>query len=238
MRLPLAILGLDVTGYLSGHWWAYLIVFGACTLDSILFFLVPSEAVTIAAGVLAAQGRLAIWWVAAAAAVGVFAGDNAMYWIGRLASEPITRWICRYDRGRRWLEQGHGLIHRNGEVVILAGRFIPAGRSAATLASGIAELSWPRFAAADAGAAVVWAAYASMLGYLGGQAWQNSFWKPFVVGLGVAVVVGGGGELWRRYERRHGKDVLGQELGEDDGADEPVSRGRDREREETRAGRS
>ena len=230
MRLPLAIFGWNITGYVQGHWWAYLIVFGACALDSILFFLVPSEGVTIAAGVLAAQGHLEIWWVVAAAAVGVFAGDNAMYWIGRFGGEAIEGWICGHERGRRWYEQGRGLIQRNGEFVIVAGRFIPAGRSAADLASGVVHFAWRRFAVADAAAAVLWGTYASMLGYLGGQAWQSSFWKPFVVGLGVAVVVAGGGELWRRRQERHGKDVLGKDLGED----EPASREQpSREREHT-----
>lgn len=213
--MPLAF-SFDLTSYVSGHWWAYGVVFGACTLDSILFFLIPSEGVTIAAGVLAAVGDLSIWWVLAAAALGVFAGDNGMYWIGRGAGETITRRIGRHPRGRRWLDEGRGLVHRDGEVVIAAGRFIPAGRSAATLASGVARLPWPRFGAADAGAAALWAVYASMLGYLGGQAFEQSFWKPFAIGVAVAVAVAGAGEAWRRHQRRRGKDVLGSELEERD----------------------
>ncbi len=203
-----------VTDLVSGHWWAYLIVFGACTLDSILFFLVPSEAVTISAGILAARGDLSIWLVIAAAAVGVFAGDNAAYWIGRLAGDRVSAWICKYERGRRWLEQGRGLIHRNGELVIAAGRFIPAGRSAATLSSGIVEFPYVRFAVADGVAAVIWAVYASLLGYLGGQSFEQSFWKPFVIALGIAALIAGGGEVWRRFQRRRGRDVLGKELEE------------------------
>ncbi len=225
LLLPLAVFGFDLTSYVEGKWWAYLIVFGACGLDSLLFFLIPSEGVTIAAGVLAAQGSLHIWWVVVAAAVGVFAGDNGMYWLGRVAGDPITHWICRYDRGSHWFEQGRGLIRRNGEYVIVAGRFIPAGRSAADLAAGVVRFAWKRFAAADAFAAVLWATYASMLGYLGGVAWENSFWKPFLVGLVVAVVVGGGGELWRRHQRKRGKDVLGQDLDEDADDSEPETSG-------------
>lgn len=229
---PLAIFGWDVTGYVGGSWWAYLVVFAAAALDSILFFLVPSEGVTIAAGVLAAEGRLGIWWVILAAAGGVFVGDNAMYLIGRAGEGPITRRLCGHERARGWFEQGAGLLRRNGEFVIVAGRFVPAGRSAATLASGVVSFPWRRFARADAVAALVWAVYASMLGYLGGQAWQSSFWKPFAVGIGVAALVAGGGELWRRRQRRRGKDVLGKDLDEppEDGAhaEEPASRAGER----------
>ena len=199
------------TREVSGHWWTYLIVFGACELDSLLFFLVPSEGVTIAAGVLAANGDLAIWFVVAAAAVGVFAGDNMMFFIGRFAGDRVAGWICRHERGRRWLEEGRQLIQRHGETVILAGRFIPGGRSAATFSAGMLDLPWRRFAAADAIAAVVWAVYASMLGYLGGSAFQNTFWKPFVIALGVAFLVAGAAELWRRIQERRGRDVLGGE---------------------------
>jgi membrane-associated protein len=206
----------NITNYLGHHWWSYFIVYGADALDSILFFLIPSEGVTIAAGVLAAQGSLSIYLVIAAAAAGVFTGDNAMYWIGRGGGGAIARWICGSDRGRRWFEQGEGLIRRNGEYVIVAGRFIPAGRSAATLAAGVVRFPYRRFVIADAAAALIWGAYASLLGYLGGQAWENSFWKPFVVGLGVATVVAGGAELWRRFQERRGKDVLGRPLGDDE----------------------
>jgi membrane-associated protein len=204
----------NITHYVSGHWWAYAVVFGACALDSLLFFLVPSEAVTIAAGVLAGQGHLAIWWVVAAAAVGVFAGDNSAYGVGRLVGDAFAEWVCRYDRGRRWLGEGRKLIERHGEAIILAGRFVPAGRSAATISAGMIEFPWRRFARADAPAAVAWAVYASMLGYFGGSTFENSFWKPFVIALGVAVLVGGGAELWRRLQKRRGRDMFGDDVEE------------------------
>jgi membrane protein DedA with SNARE-associated domain len=48
-----------------------------------------------------------------------------------------------------------------------------------------------RFLAADAFAAAIWAAYASLLGYFGGNAFAESLWKPLlaaaVVGLTIAI---------------------------------------------------
>ncbi len=41
-----------------------------------------------------------------------------------------------------------------------------------------------------------------MLGYLGGQAFQQSLWKPFLLSLGVSLLLILAGELWQRRSRR------------------------------------
>lgn len=64
----------------------------------------------------------------------------------------------------------------------------------------------------DAIAAVVWAIYASMLGYLGGETFKENVWLPIVASLGIAMAVGLGVEGWRRFQKRRGKDVLGDQL--------------------------
>jgi membrane-associated protein len=53
----------------------YLAVLGACALDAVLP-IVPSEAVVIAASLLATRGEVSIWLVALAAAAGGFLGDT------------------------------------------------------------------------------------------------------------------------------------------------------------------
>jgi membrane protein YqaA with SNARE-associated domain len=62
----------------------YLAVLGACALDAILP-IVPSEAVVIAASILATRGELSIWVIALAAAAGGFLGDTGSYGLGRTA---------------------------------------------------------------------------------------------------------------------------------------------------------
>ena len=53
-----------------------------------------------------------------------------------------------------------------------------------------------------------------MLGYLGGETFKSSLWLPLVTSLGCAMAVGLGFEAWRRWQRRRGKDILGDELPE------------------------
>jgi membrane protein DedA with SNARE-associated domain len=70
------------------------------------------------------------------------------------------------------------------------------------------------FLVADAVAAGLWAVYASMLGYIGGETFKESLWLPLAASLAVAMLVGLALEAWRRLQRRRGRDVLGDQLPE------------------------
>jgi membrane protein DedA with SNARE-associated domain len=72
----------------------YLAVLGACALDAVLP-IVPSEAVVIAASILATRGELSIWLVTVAAAAGGFLGDTASYVLGRTAGASAARRLIR-----------------------------------------------------------------------------------------------------------------------------------------------
>lgn len=189
----------------------YLVVCVAAGLD-VLFPLIPSETIVITAGVLAAQGDLLIVGIVPAVALGAFLGDNLAYWLGRGVGDPVAKRLFRGEKGRqrlRWAEQA---LHHRGTVIIVAGRFIPGGRTATTFAAGTLQMPYRRFLPADAGAALLWALYVSMLGYLGGEAFKDNVWLPIAASLGFAAVVALGFEAWRRIQKQRGKDVLGGEL--------------------------
>jgi membrane-associated protein len=191
----------------------YLVVFVASGAD-VLFPPIPSETIVITASVLAAQGELVIWFIVPLVALGAFIGDNASYWLGRGIGDPVAERLFSGEKGQArllWAEEA--LAHR-GVVLIAIGRFIPGGRTATTFAAGSLEMPYRQFLFADAIAAVVWALYASMLGYLGGETFQDNIGLPLILSLGLAMTVGFGVELWRRIQRRRGKDVLGDELPE------------------------
>ena len=200
-----------LTHQISDSPWTYLLVFLAAGGD-VLLPLIPSEAVVIAAGVVAARGGLSLWLLIPATMAGAMAGDNLAYWLGRSAGDPLIHRLTRgADRGARlrWAERA---MRRHGAVVLIAARFIPGGRTVSTVAAGTLELPWRIMIAADAVAAFLWALYACMLGYLGGEAFQRSSWKPIVLALTVALLVSLIADLWRRRQRRRGLDVLGDPL--------------------------
>jgi membrane protein DedA with SNARE-associated domain len=140
--------------------------------------------------------------VIAAAAVGAFAGDNTAYLIGRKWGHRVNDRFFTSDKARervRWAE--HQLDERGGELIVV-GRLIPGGRTAITLSAGTLKYPWPRFAAFDALAAVAWASYAALLGYVGGHAFEENPWKGLLVALGIGFAVAGLVELVRWIRRR------------------------------------
>jgi membrane protein DedA with SNARE-associated domain len=71
-----------------------------------------------------------------------------------------------------------------------------------TLTAGLTRFPRRRFAVFDAIAAVIWAGYAALLGYFGGQAFEHQPWKGLLVALGIAFAVTLGTELVRWLLRR------------------------------------
>ncbi|HMI81608.1 MAG TPA: DedA family protein [Solirubrobacterales bacterium] len=189
----------------------YPVVFVACAVD-VLFPLVPSETVVITASVLAAQGDLLIWLIVPAVALGAFLGDNLCYWLGRRIGEPVADRLFKSEQGQARLQWAEEALCRRGAILIGVGRFIPGGRTATTFAAGTLEMPYRQFLVADAFAAALWAFYVSMLGYLGGETFKDNLWLPLATSFACAMAVGLGFEAWRRWQRRRGKDILGDEL--------------------------
>lgn len=189
----------------------YPVVFFACAVD-VVFPLVPSETIVITASVLAAQGDLLIWLIVPTVAVGAFVGDNLCYLLGRSIGDPVADRLFKSEKGQAHLKWAEEALRRRGAILIGVGRFIPGGRTATTFAAGTLEMPYRQFVVADAFAAVLWAFYVSMLGYLGGETFQDNLWLPLIASFACAMAVGLGFEVWRRWQRRRGKDILGDEL--------------------------
>lgn len=196
-----------ITQFVTASPATYAIVFGIVAIDAILPFA-QAEATVITAAVLAAQGSLLVWLVVIAAAAGGIVGDNASYLLGRVVGCRIAGRLLSRDRLRR-AERG---VKSKGWILIVIARFIPVGRTATTLAAGTLEMPWRRFFVADAVAAILWASYATTLGYAGGASFSHSLWKPLLLALGIAVVLAAAGEAYRRVQKHRGKDILSGEL--------------------------
>ncbi len=191
----------------------YLVVFFASGAD-VLFPPIPSETIVITASVLAAQGELVIWFIVPLVALGAFLGDNISYFLGRWIGDPVADRLFSGEKNQARLRWAESALRRRGPMLIGIGRFIPGGRTATTFAAGTLEMPYRQFALADAIAASLWALYASMLGYLGGETFKETVWLPLLCSVGIAMLVGLALEGWRRFQRRRGKDVLGDELPE------------------------
>ncbi|HEY7197551.1 MAG TPA: DedA family protein [Gaiellaceae bacterium] len=190
----------SLTDYISSSYWTYAVIFGLAALD-VVFPLVPSETSVILAGVLAATGDLYVQGIIAAAALGAIVGDNVCYWIGRLAGEWIVERHFTGERRKR-LDWAERQIDQRGGYLIVIGRFIPGGRTAVTLASGLLEMPWRRFIVFDVIAGLVWGSYAALLGYFGGKQFEESPLKAFIIAFAVALAVSGLIEAIRWFRKQ------------------------------------
>lgn len=190
----------SLTEYVSGSPWTYLFLFVIAALDAVIP-LVPSETSVILAGVLASTGDLVLVLVILFAAAGAIAGDNLSYWIGRKVGYRIVDRFFKGER-RKQVDWAHRQVEERGGYLIIIGRFIPGGRTAVTFSCGMLEMRWRRFLAFDVVAGLVWATYATMLGYVGGRTFEENPFKGFLLAFVVALGIAGVIEAYRWLRKR------------------------------------
>ena len=190
----------SLTEHVSGSPWTYAFLFAVAALD-VVFPFVPSETSVILAGVLAAGGDLMLGLVIACAAAGAILGDNIAFAIGHTAGPRIVERFFKGER-RKQIDWAERQVQERGGYLIVVGRFIPAGRTAVTLACGLLEMRWRRFIVWDVLAGVLWASYAALLGYFGGRTFEKKPLYGFLVAFAVALAITGGVELYRRLKSR------------------------------------
>ncbi len=185
------------SGVASAGPWTYPAVALFVAVDG-FFPVLPGETVAITASVAAGHGDLTVWLVVLAAFVGAVAGDNVSYLLGVKLGRAAARRLFKGDRSKRILAWAERQLRERGRVVILAARFVPGGRTATTFAAGTLEMPWGRFMQADLVAAAAWSGYVTAIGYFGGEAFQNSWWKALLLSFGLAAAAAIAGELTRR----------------------------------------
>ncbi|HEY3556411.1 MAG TPA: DedA family protein [Kribbella sp.] len=173
---------------LMSSWWIYLALWGFAALDG-FFPAIPSETLVVTAGVFAASGEPNLYAVIVVAAIGAFIGDHISYALGRGAG---GRLLDRMKPGTKrygavlWARQA--LAERGGLVLVVA-RYVPGGRTAVTLTMGSVRYPLRQFSAFAALAAISWGIYCSLVGYIGGKAFEDNPFKGVVLGIGLALAV-------------------------------------------------
>jgi membrane protein DedA with SNARE-associated domain len=82
-------------------------------------------------------------------------------------------------------------------TTLLIARFVPFGRTAATLSAGFLPIRWARFLLFSGAAATLWASLVGLAGYLGGRTIEG---RPYLVA--ALVVALGAAYLMLRVLRR------------------------------------
>jgi membrane-associated protein len=196
----------DWLGDFSANWWYLLIIFAVAYLDSVIP-IVPGETMVIIGGVAAGSGDQNLIAVIVAGALGAFLGDNTAYLLGSCMSGRIERIAAQRPKWAARLIWAETQIRVRGGPLLITARFIPGGRSALTLSSGITHQPRRWFMGWIAVAAVIWATYAALLGYLGGKAFEDNHTKAFLTAFFTALAATVLIEVVRHFVARRTKPI-------------------------------
>lgn len=173
----------------ASNWWFLLVIFAIAFLDSVIP-VVPSETVVIIGGVVAGNtGEQNLFLVIACGALGAFLGDNTAYEIGERFRPWIERRAARRPKLAARLVWARAQIRVRGGPLLITARFIPGGRTALTLTSGITHQPRLWFARWVGIAALIWAGYAAGLGYFFGDRFQDDHTLAFVLAFATALSI-------------------------------------------------
>ena len=143
----------------------------------------------IIGGVAAGQGEQSLLLVIVAGASGAFLGDNTAYYIGSKLSGFIARQAARREKWQGRLDWAAQQIRLRGGVLLITARFIPGGRTALTIASGVTHQSLRWFARWIAVAVILWATYAGLLGFIFGNRFKDDHTTAFLLAFGSALTI-------------------------------------------------
>jgi membrane-associated protein len=193
----------DLVDQVMSSPWIYLALLVLAAVDGFLP-LVPSETAVITAGVFAVTGEPNVFLVIAMAALGAYTGDHVSYFVGRFARDRWRRRRAesRSRRRRAALDWAARMLARRGGLILVVARYIPGGRTAVTLTTGAVGYPLRLFSSFDAIGAVSWGIYCTMIGYLGGKAFERDPLRGVLLGLGVALAITIVTEVTHQYRRR------------------------------------
>jgi membrane protein DedA with SNARE-associated domain len=162
----------------------------AVALDA-FFPPLPAEVMVVTSGSLCADNRLLLPLALLAAALGCVLGDLAVYGLFR---RRLTHLLDRFGWGRRVHRGIRTAVARGGRsstlAAIVAGRFIPAGRTATMAAAGIADVPLRRVLRGVILGAVLWSVWMVGLGYVTGRTMGLPLWANTLIGMAVGILVG------------------------------------------------
>ncbi|ARF55407.1 DedA family protein [Streptomyces gilvosporeus] len=163
--------------------------------------LVPNSALLVTAGVLASQGQALLPLILLIVAGSALLGDVLMYLLARRFGGPVRSWMQRSPRRRALLQWTSAHIQRYGLPFVIGVRFLPSGRIAGALASGVLRYPLRKYVIGAGFAEALWATYSVGLGYMGSAAAGDPLYAAGI-GIGVSCAVAAAGSALQWISRR------------------------------------
>ena len=139
-----------------------------------LVTLLSEDLACVAAGVLAARGSIPLDVAIIACYVGIVAGDQLLYLLGRAVGRPVLRlppfkWLLSegdLDRAVAWFD-------RRGMGIVITSRLLPGTRFPVYVAAGVLRAGFVRFAVWLAAIGLVWTPLVVGGSYLAAKGGRN-----------------------------------------------------------------
>ncbi|CAM3519027.1 DedA family protein [Deinococcus frigens] len=145
----------------------FLIVFAETGL--LVGFFLPGDSLLIAAGLLAAGGKLNLGGVMAAVVAGGIIGCSAGYWIGhRFGPAVFSNQNSRFFKPE-YVAQAEKFFVRYGALAVILARFVPIVRTLVPTLAGVSRMPFALFTLYNIIGAVLWGVGLTALAYYLGQ---------------------------------------------------------------------
>lgn len=149
----------------------YLGLFIMVFAESGLFFgfFLPGDSLLFTAGFIASQGLLNYWVLTPLLVVGAIAGDSVGYFMGRRFGGWLEKRPDSLLFKKKHLHRAQRFYEKNGARTIVIARFIPAVRTFAPIAAGMARMDYGTFLKFNVVGGFGWAVGMTTLGFFLGS---------------------------------------------------------------------
>ncbi|MEI4484910.1 DedA family protein [Frigidibacter sp. MR17.14] len=135
----------------------------------------PSEIIMPFAGSLVASGRLDLWMVATAGALGCNLGSTVAWLVGSRGGRAVVlRWGRRVGLSERSLARSEAHFARWGTATVFTSRLLPVVRTFISLPAGIARMPFWRFQIYTFLGSWPWCLALAWIGMRLGEAWDRT----------------------------------------------------------------
>lgn len=132
----------------------------------------PSEIIMPFAGFIVSEGRMTLWGITLAGAMGNLLGSMAAYIVGAVGGRPFLEKYGKYFfLSRHKLELADLWFAKYGHKAVFFGRMMPIIRTFISLPAGIARMDIKKFIIYTFVGAVPWCLFLGWLGVLLGPKW-------------------------------------------------------------------
>jgi membrane protein DedA with SNARE-associated domain len=166
---------------------------------------VPSLPILLAAGALAATGKLAFPLVMAYAVVACLVADYSWFAVGRARGFRVLHWMCRISlEPDSCVRRTKDIYTRDGSRSLLVAKFVPGFSTLAPPLAGIFRMPSWQFLVYDGAGSFLWAGTFVVLGYLFSN--QLEIVAHFALRLGTTLLLilacGLAGYVAQKYSQR------------------------------------